>query len=193
MKLPFTGEIITNPEGNVVPVLDRFKLDFSQAPLGRKKTETIVKRAQGGELIETRNKDGQVETTYTAKAGDAIFVNIHDAKDVYVPGNPDHTRWQFDDFLSKGYEVSGGSLESGEVRVKSTTTARILPEAVQEDIAIKDAWGPGQHQYLYKGATLKAGTNGLVTGIDKSAFDATWEVLPATKPPAARPARFGFW
>lgn len=189
MKLPFTGDTLKNPEGKDVPVLDRAKVDFSNAPLGRKKTETIVKRAQGGELIETKNTSGQVENTYTAKAGDAIFVNIHDAKDVYVPGNADNTRWQFDAFLDKGYEVSGGSLASGEVRVKSTTTARILPEAVEEDVAVRDAWGPGQHQFLYKGATLKQGGNGVVTGIDKSAFDETWEVmsLPAAK---SSPPRF---
>ena len=187
MALPFTGETLANPEGKVCPVLDPSRVDFSKAVLGRKKTETLVRRAKGGELIETRNKEGQVETTYTTKPGDAIFVNLHDEKDVYCPGNADNTRWQFDDFLSKGYEVSAGSIAGGAVKVKSTASAKILPEAVTQDVCVKDAWGPGQHQFLYKGATLKQGNNGVVTGIDKSAFDATWEVLGQKSKPAAAP------
>lgn len=192
MGLPYTGETLANPEGKVCPVLDPSRVDFSNAVLGRKKTETLVRRAKGGELIETRNKEGQVETTYTTKPGDAIFVNLHDEKDTYCPGNADNTRWQFDDFLTKGYEVTAGSIEGGAVKVKSTAAAKILPEAVAEDLCVKDAWGPGQHQFLYKGATLKLGGNGVVTGIDKSAFDATWEVMgqkqkPAAAPPARKP------
>lgn len=177
MTLPFTGETIKNPEGKPCPVLDTYRVDFSQAKLGRKITETLVRRSAGGEIIETRNSAGQLETSYTTKAGDAVFVNLHDAKDIFCPGNPDGTRWQFDEFLKRGYEVTSGSMAAGEVRVRSTATSKILPEAVTEDLCIADAWGPGKHQYLYKGATLKLNPDGHVTGIDKSAFDATWEVV----------------
>lgn len=187
MALPYTGETLANPEGKICPILDCSRVDFSKAQLGRKKTETLVRRAKGGEVIETRNSTGKIETTYTTKAGDAIFVNLHDEKDTYCPGNPDNTRWQFDDFLAKGYEITAGSLAGGAVKVKSTVTSRILPEAVTEDLCIKDAWGPGKHQYLYKGATLKLSEAGQVIGIDKSAFDATWEVLPPKAEKSATP------
>jgi hypothetical protein len=190
MKLPYTGETLANPEGKVCPVLDVSRVDFTGAGLGRKKTETLVRRAKGGEVIETRNSAGQIETTYTTKAGDAIFVNMHDEKDTYCPGNPDNTRWQFDDFLGKGYEITAGSIAGGAVKVKSTVTSKILHEAVTEDVCIKDAWGPGKHQYLYKGATLKLSVAGQVIGIDKSAFDGTWEVLGAkSTAPAPTPGR----
>lgn len=184
MPLPFTGETLVNPEGKRCPVLDPARVDFTNAVTGRKKTETLVRRAKGGELIETRNAEGKIETTYTTAPGDAIFINLHNEKDMYCPGNPDNTRWKFDDFLSKGYEITAGTLSNGTVKVKSTASAKVLPEAVTEDVCIKDAWGPGLHQFLYRGATLKQGANGVVTGIDKSAFDATWEVLGANK---ARP------
>lgn len=178
MTLPYTGETLVNPEGKTVPVLDRARVDFSQAGLGRKKTEMKVRRANGGEVIETRDTQGRIETVYTAKKGDAIFTNLHDAKDTYVPGHVDGTRWQFDSFLKKGYEITGGSIESGEVMVQGTVTSKILHEAVTEDMGVKDAWGKGLHQYLYKGATLKISESGQVIGIDKAAFDATWEILP---------------
>ncbi len=190
MKLPYSGETLANPEGKICPVLDTTRVDFSTAVLGLKKTETLVRRAKGGEVIITRNKAGKIETRYTAKPGDAIFVNLHDEKDTYCPGNPDNTRWQFDDFLTNGYEITAGSLAYGTVKVRSTVISKILPEAVSEDVCIKDAWGPGEHQYLYKGATLKLSESGRVIGIDKSAFDDTWEVLtPAAKPVNPSPSR----
>jgi hypothetical protein len=191
MALPHTGETLANPEGKVCPVIDPSRIDFSNAVLGRKRTETLVRRAQGGEEIVTRNSAGKIETTYTTKPGDAIFVNLHDEKDTYCPGNPDNTRWQFDDLLKKGYEITAGSMANGTVKVKSTATSKILPEAVTEDVCIKDAWGPGKHQFLYKGATLKLNDGGHVTGIDKSAFDATWEIMTPSKPAAPPPPRRG--
>jgi hypothetical protein len=181
MKLPYTAEAIKNPEGIPCRVLDRSGLDFSTAETGRKSAETLVKRASGGELIETRNAEGKLETSYTAQAGDAIFCNLHDEKDVYVPGKPDGTRWKFDALREMGYEIANGTLQSGQVRVKNASAFKILHEVVDDDICIKDAWGKGQHQFLYKGASLKLNANGMVTGIDKSAFDATWEIIP---PPA---------
>jgi len=178
MSLPFTAEKIKNPDnGESYRVLDVSHVDFSAAITGRKSAETLVRRAAEGERIETRNTAGKLETTYVTKAGDAIFTNLHDAADVYVPGNPDGTRWKFDQLQEKGYEITAGSLKSGEVRVRSAETFKILHEAVEENTCIKNAWGEGQHQFLYKGATLKLNNNGLITGIDKSAFDGTWEVI----------------
>jgi hypothetical protein len=176
MQLPYTQETVSSPDGLDCKVLDSKAVSFANAFEGRKATETLVRRAEGGEAIETKNGEGKVESVYTAQAGDAIFVNLHNPDDVYVPGSPDGSRWQFKDLASKGYEITGDDHERGGVRVKSTTMSKLLLEAVEEPTCIKNAWGEGQHQFLFAGATLKLNNNGSVTGIDKSAFDATWEI-----------------
>ncbi len=137
----------------------------------------MVRRANGGELIETKNSDKQVESTYVAQDGDAIFINPHNPEDMYVPADTDGTRWKFKDIEKKGYKITREDQENGEVLVKSTDRVKILHEAIQEPSCIKNAWGNGQHQFLFVGATLKQGDNGRVTGIDKEAFDATWEIM----------------
>jgi hypothetical protein len=177
--LPYKNETVDSPDGISCKVLDTQALDFSSAVEGRKATETLVRRAEGGEAIETKNKAGQVESVYEAKPGDAIFINLHNADDVYVPGNADGTRWQFKDLTARGYEITGEDQERGGVRVKSAATAKLLHEAVAEPTCIRDAWGEGQHQFLFAGATLKQGNQGRATGIDKGAFDATWEITKA--------------
>jgi len=179
MKLIYSSEIINNPEGIPCTVLDVTSVDFTQSVEGRKATETLVRRAKGGERIETKNSEGKVESIYTAQLGDAIFINLHNPDDIYVPSDTDGTRWQFDGVLEKGYEVSGEDKEKTGILVKSTTVSKLLHEAVKEPTCIKDAWGSGQHQFLFEGATLKQSNNRKVTGIDKEAFDATWELLPS--------------
>ena len=176
MNMPYTPETVSSPDGIACRVLDTQSVDFSGAVSGRKATETLVRRAEGGETLETKNAEGKVESVYTTQKGDAIFINLHNPDDMYVPGNPDGSRWQFKDLTSKGYEITGDDHERGGVRVKSTSMSKLLHESVTEPTCIKDAWGPGQHQFLFEGATLKLNDNGSVTGIDKSAFDATWEI-----------------
>lgn len=176
MPLQYTEELIKNPEGISCKVLDSRMVNFSAAVEGRKATETLVRRAEGGEQIETKNSEKKVESVYVAQAGDAIFINLHNPDDVYVPGNPDGSRWQFKDLTAKGYEITSEDHERGGVLVKSTKTAKLLHEIIEEATCIKDAWGTGQHQFLFPGATLKKDDKGNVTGIDKEAFDATWEI-----------------
>jgi hypothetical protein len=176
MPLPYTTETISSPDNIVCKVLDTKAVNFSAASEGRKATETLVRRAEGGEPIVTKNKEGKVESVYTAQAGDAIFINLHNPDDGYVPGNADGSRWQFKDLTSKGYEITGDDQERGGVLVKSTTMSKLLHEIVEEPTCVKNAWGEGQHQFLFAGATLKLNNNGSVTGIDKAAFDATWEI-----------------
>lgn len=179
--LPYTDDHVTSPEGIACRVLDVAALDFSGAATGRKATETLVRRAAGGEKIVTRNTAGLIESVYETKPGDAIFINLHNPDDAYVPGNADGTRWQFSELAAKGYEITGEDAALGGVRVKSNATFKILHEAVASPTCVRDAWGPGQHAFLHAGATLKLNANGSVSGIDKTAFDATWEVLqPAT-------------
>lgn len=177
MTLAYKEEWVDNPEGIACQVLDGAKVDFSSAVSGRKSAETLVRRAEGGEIIQTKNSDGQVESTYAAKDGDAIFINLHNLDDIYVPGNEDGSRWQFSELEDKGYEIVGDDHENDGIRIKSTSVSKLLVEAVQDPTCIKDAWGEGQHQFLFKGATLKFNDDGHVTGIDKEAFDATWEVM----------------
>lgn len=181
--LPYTDDYVTSPDGIACRVLDVAALDFSGAALGRKATETLVRRAKGGEKIVTRNTAGQIESVYETKAGDAIFVNLHNPDDAYVPGNADGTRWQFSQLSEKGYEITGEDAALGGVRVRNAATFKILHEAIAAPTCIREAWGPGQHAFLYAGATLKLNANGSVTGIDKTAFDATWEVLQAAAAP----------
>lgn len=196
MELPYTQEFIQSPDGIACKVLDVAGVDFSQSIEGRKSVTTLVRCAEGGEHIETKNVEKQVESVYTAKKGDAIFINLHNPEDMYVPGNPDGSRWQFKDLTTKGYEITGEDHENGGVLVKSTNVAKLLHEIIQQPTCIKNAWGEGQHQFLFQGATLKQNENGNITGIDKTAFDATWEItstppskepsLP-TRPPKRRP------
>jgi hypothetical protein len=176
MQLSYTNVTINSPDGTPCKVLDLKNVDFSSAALGRKSTETLVRRAEGGEHIETKNSDKKVESVYIAKPGDAIFMNLHNPDDIYVPSNPDGSRWQFKELTSKGYEISRDDHENGGVLVKSIKTAKLLREAITEPTCISNAWGQGQHQFLFPGATLKKDDNGNVTGIDKEAFDATWEI-----------------
>lgn len=176
MQLPYTTEMVSSPDGIICKVLDSKAVGFANAVEGRKATETLVRRADGGEAIETKNGQGKVESVYTAKTGDAIFINLHNPADMYVPGNPDGSRWQFKDLTSKGYEITGDDQERGGVRVKSTAMSKLLHEAIEEPTCIKNAWGEGQHQFLFAGATLKLNNNGTISGIDKTAFDATWEM-----------------
>ncbi|MBQ9659460.1 MAG: hypothetical protein IJV31_12005 [Clostridia bacterium] len=65
------------------------------------------------------------------------------------------------------------------VVIESTQTFQIFHEAVKVPTVILNAFGDEEHQFLLKGATLKfALSNGsvVITGIDKDAFDKTWEV-----------------
>lgn len=191
MSLPYTAETLASPDGIACRVLDSTNVDFSAAVMGRKSAETLVRCAKGGEFIQTKNAKGEIETEYTAQKGDAIFVNLHNMDDIYVPGNGDGTRWQFSALSAKGYIVVAQEDALGGTRVKNGASFRILHEAVQEPSCIKDAWGQGQHQFFFKGATLKLNDDGRVTAIDKSAFDATWEIAqPAPKKPALKSPRF---
>lgn len=176
MTLKYKEEVIASPDGIPCTVLDVASVDFSAAAQGRKATETLVRCAQGGERIETKNSEKKVEAVYIAQKGDAIFINLHNPDDMYVPGNSDGSRWQFKDLTNKGYEITGEDQEKGGVLVKSTKTAKLLHEVIQQSTCIKNAWGEGQHQFLFTGATLKQDDTGKVTGIDKEAFDATWEI-----------------
>lgn len=182
MGLSYTAEIVNNPEGEACAVLDTASVDFSRAALGRKAAKTLVREAKGGELIHTRNSEGKIESTYVARPGDAIFINLHDRNDMYVPGESDGTRWKFSELVVKGYEIIGEDRSNGGVLVKSAQTSKILPGIVDRPVCIKDAWGKGQHQFLYKGATLKDAGGGRVTGIDKEAFDKGWEIVAPLRP-----------
>lgn len=183
MVLKYNAETIVNPAGVACRVLDTVSLNFDGAVDARKSAPTLVRCAQGGERIETKNSAGEIESVYVATQGDAIFVNLHNTDDMYVPGNSDGSRWKFQDLAAKGYEVTGEDQEKGGVLIKSVNTARVLHEIIKEPTCIKDAWGAGQHQFLFPGASLKV-DQGRVTGIDKEAFDATWEIL-TPKAPAA--------
>jgi hypothetical protein len=186
MTVAYTNERIVSPDGMSCAVLDTSKVDYSSAVLGRKSAQTLVRRAAGGEQIETKNDRGQTESVYVTKPGDAIFVN--GPSDVYVPADKDGTRWAFSELERRGYETVGHGATADEVIVKNTKAFKILPEVITEPTCIKDAWGPGSHQFLYEGATLKSDDAGRTTGIDRDAFNRTWELVRRTQVDQRKPA-----
>lgn len=192
MMLNYMNETILNEDGIQCQVLDTTAIDFSESKLGRKSAETIVLKANGGEKINTINSSGYVESTYIANPGDAIFYN--NERDIYVPRDSNGVAWQFDNIQSYGYEISESQFTQGSniaIKVKSTKTAKILPEIISKPTCIKDAWGKGQHQFLFEGATLKQDLDtGKVTGIDKDAFNKTWEIVPKILVGTIKKARF---
>ena len=186
MSLIYTEEIIANPDGILCRVLDTARLDFSGAVEGRKTAMTLVRCADGGERIETMNSEKKVEAVYTAQRGDAIFINLHNRHDMYIPGDADGSRWQFREVAGKGYEIVGKDQQGGGILVRSRETSGLLHECIRQPTCIKNAWGEGHHQFLFPGATLKKGNNGRVTGIDKEAFDATWEIIASSVTPCQK-------
>jgi hypothetical protein len=186
MTLRYKDESILNPQGITCRVLDVTLLDFSNAPLGRKSALTRLRCAQGGECIETKNTKGEIESVYLTQKGDAIFINPHDTADVYVPAKADGTRLAFADVTKNGYDIVGKATDNDDLLIKSNQTAKILHEIIQTSTCIKDAWGQGAHQFLFTGASLKLSADNHVTGIDKTAFDHTWELLETPSPIASK-------
>ena len=171
----YTSETLVSPDGLECTVLDTTKLDFSRAQKARKSAETLVVEAKDGELLQTKNTKGQIESEYVTKQGDAIFINLHNREDRYVPASPRGTRWKFTDLASKNYIIVGE--DDGGVRVENGNVFPVLHEVITKPTCLKDAWGRGHHQFLFAGATLKMNDDGHVTGIDKTSFDKTWEIV----------------
>lgn len=178
MNLNYTDEIIVSPDGIPCKVLDTESIDFKDGCIGRKAKETLVLKAKGGEKIDTINSQGLVEATYITKPGDAIFYNSE--TDKYVPRDSNGNSWKFDNITDYGYEITFGlhSINFNDaIKIKSTKLAYLLPRAITLPTCIKDAWGEGDHQFLYSGATLKKDIeSGKVTGIEEEAFNNTWEI-----------------
>lgn len=168
----FTGEIIVF--NNIkFKVLDVLKLNFKNANIGIKSAKTKVKRAKGGEKIETINENGKIEGVEIAKEGDAIFCN--NDKDIYIPHESNSESWKFDEIEKHGYKIIEKQDEY--IIIQSNNEALLLFDIITCPTCIKNAWGEGKHQYLYEGAVLKKDLkSGKVTGIDKNAFEKTWEV-----------------
>lgn len=179
MKLPFTGEVIRSPDGREYEVLDAEKTDFSAAIPARKITEILVRKAMGGEHVHTRNSSGYLEESYVAKPGDAIFIYRNDNRKTYVPADRDGTRWKFGEILHRGYLIVDGCLSRNDVIVSNSRTFRILHEAVEEDICIRNPFGTGVNQFLHPRATLLLHPDGSVRGLEKCVFDEEWEILPS--------------
>ncbi len=177
MPLPYLCETVLSPDGVPCTVLDTLRVDFSVAARGRKRAHTLVREAKGGEEIVTRTALGQIETVYVARQGDAIFCNIHNPDDMYVPGHADGTRWKFSELTARGCDVVETCPDKGVVVIRTPAVAQILPRAVDRPTCIRDVWGQGAHQFLYPGATLKRNGGGQIAGIAKDAFEATWEIL----------------
>lgn len=171
LNAAYTGATIQHTDGKNYAVLDTTKLNFDSpdAAYGKKTKPTEVRIAKPGELVVTII-NGVEESRVTAKDGEPIFINTlpDGKKDTFIP--PDGKK-----VLAEKYElVSGDPAREATYRPKSAPS-KILLEAVQKPTVIKDAWGPGQHQFLDAGATLKQ-DGAKATGIAKAAFNETWSV-----------------
>ena len=175
-KLPYTDEIIES-EGKTYKVIDTAKLEFLTAKVGVKSKLTKVYCAKGGEKIETTNEKGEVESVVVAEKGDAIFYN--NEHDQYIPAGEDGKHWKYSEIESHGYSIQEHNDEENYVVVRSNNKALLLVGCVEENSAIKNAFGDGKPQYLYEGATIKKDIKtGNISGIDRAAFENTWEILP---------------
>jgi len=180
----YTGEIIQEA-GKDYEVLDtsREKISFDNNPnvkFGKKTTPTQVRIAKPGEIIVT-SQGKENESTYTATGGEIVFINqlAGGVKDEFVPRD-NNGKSNGDDILAEKYDLIGGDRNSAEgaVYIPKGAAVKILHEAVTKPACIKDAWGLGQHQFLETGATLRE--NGArATGINKTAFDQTWDFTDA--------------
>lgn len=173
MSVEFTGEYIEK-DGEKFPVVDVTKLDFSDALIGVKSKLTKVYRANGGEKITTRNENGEVESVLVANNGDAIFFN--NTNDIYIPTDSNGNRFKYSQIESYGYSIQERTADY--VVVRSNNKALLLVGCVDQKCAIKDAFGKGQSQFLYEGATIKKDIKtGNISGIDRKAFESTWIIL----------------
>ena len=171
--MKYTGEIIQF-QGENFAVIDTGSIDFSKAQIGVKNKITKVVLAKGGEKITTKNGNGEIESVVVAISGDAIFCNSEN--DMYIPTSSDGTHYKYDNIETYGYTIQ----EKGDdyVFVRSNNKALLLVGCIEKNSAIKNAFGNGVHQFLYKGATLKKDLKtGTITGIDKQAFETTWTIL----------------
>lgn len=160
--------------GITFKVIDEQKLDFTNAKMGFKSAKTKVVCAKGGEIIETKNNEGKIECISKAEKGSAIFCN-NDA-DRYIPRNSNGQCYKFNEIEKHGYDI----VESKDdyIIIQSNNKALLLFDLIKEPSCIKDAWGEGQHQFLYEGAVIKKDCkNAKITGIDKVAFKNTWTIL----------------
>ena len=172
MKLVYTDEVIEF-DGKTFSVLDTEKIDFAGARKGVKSSLTKVCRAKGTEKIITANSNG-VESVVVAEKDDAIFCNSD--IDIYV-ANTNGVHWHFDEIEEHGYTIVE-RVNDDCVYIRSNNQAYLLHEVIEKNSVIKDAFGEGNNQYLYKGATLKKDIKtGRITGIEKQAFDQTWMFL----------------
>ena len=173
-EIHYLEEIIINENNIPCKVIDLTGLDFSHAKLGIKKTITLVKCAKGNEVIINKNKDGNIESSDIAKCGEAIFYN--NKNDKYIPKNSLGEPYLYHNIENYGYTII--KKRKNYCFVKSNNQAKLLVNIIQEPSCIKDAWGEGSHQFLFKGATLKQDLKTLkITGIDGIAFSNTWEIL----------------
>ncbi len=169
----YTGEVI-NFDGKDFKVIDTSKLDFSKAKLGVKASLTKIVVAKNDEIIETKNNKGEVETIHKVKKGEIIFCNNDD--DRYCPCYDNGNGWKLEDIEKNGYVFVENKDDC--IMIRSNNKALLLVEFIQENSCIKDAFGEGQHQFLYKGEKKKKDLKTeKITGIDKIAFENTWTIL----------------
>lgn len=176
-NLAYTGEKILHSDQKAYDVLDTTQIDFKNCTikLAQKTGNILVRIAIKRETINTIPYS-IVESHYTAKGGELIFINSQfNEMDAYVPrdihGNPNGKQ-----LLHENYKLIDGNLSSGAIYCPIAKPIKILHEYITQPTCIKNVWGVGNHQFLQEGATLKIESN-PITGIDKIAFKETWKII----------------
>jgi len=172
-RLPYLNQTVLSPDGTPCRVLFVEGLCFDGAPIGRKCSTTLVRRARQNEQVVTFFSDGTVESVTQANENDAIFENS--PTDRYIPRDASGNPFNFQHIEQYGYQIV--EQGSSDCLVKSKLFAKLLVGAVRQPTCILDAFGEGNHQFLFVGATLKQDIlSGKITGISKEAFVKTWKI-----------------
>ena len=206
-NLAYTGDVVFNGDGIAHFVLDLDNFDVSEAVSARKKSTTLVLRAEDGQhTAQVFPSGNETQWEYTTVDGDAIFVQgdieackkyivtgeiPEDAKgnlDIYVPDNAKHSadgRLKYDQLQAEGYEIQSGTENffGTEAKVYSPKALMLFPPHTNTKpvCIVKDG---KQSKFFPPNAAFKIADDGTISGINPDAID-TWEVMPGASPAPA--------
>ena len=150
-------------------VIDPNAIDFSGAKPAQKTATISARQALEGEQVDTIMKDGHVETTHTAKAGEMVVKNP--AGEQYVVEAAK---------FAKKYEPTG----TPGVYAPKGGPVNVLP--LDENVEFKAPWG--ETMKIKAGGVLVHNGPGDVYGIQPEEFRETYSYLDAAGKPIAQGA-----
>ncbi len=170
---------IRHTDGLDYAVLDPTKLDFTGPNIvfGKKTHATRVHIAKPGEVICAQPGGFSEVADYTAAGGEIVLTNeLHNGRiDSYVLRTQDGHPVGMD-VLEEHYALIGGDIHGeGAYYCPIDPCVPLLHEAIDRPTCIMNEYGVGIHAFYKEGATLKL-LHGKVSGIERDAFDETWQL-----------------